>query len=749
VAQLRNLLSDELVRSQLTEHLRWALMLSEEEANAAMWEEPRSLMLSVVPTALRRLEANWEPLEGEVDPGAQERAPLPEFVTRTLYASLNTPDVRFELPHNFKDEPAPIPITQALSEAVPGRVSRRFGHAHASLRTWVSVSDDGTGLPLTAVIAAGHGLGTWTTSRGESYYVVRPLKLRLTSPPPEIADTSNAIPLWRSVFEYDAGALQSVDIPKPSVWTSVMESCAFALHVSGGPLKVRRMAIGSDGELTYRNGVRSPLHVRYEHAGLAAAIGFELQVDAMILTGRLPGNFTELVRRFLSSPQWRTLAFRRRVLEDERLDDLANIFQRGWLADGYLSEFVAHGLLTDDLAEIPDQLANGNWAGALRAFISSATRDSNLEEESRMLSALETLSANPVVRTVLEEHGSLIVSADLSDETEDLVQRVFMDSLAHAILTAAQELLPDADEGDLAVDVEFTASDQEFSIILSETTIGGLGLLETLHRAYILDPRHFWEAVGRSCSATEAEEVDDAMQAILADLATPETDFARAVETFREARSVADMDQALAQLRAIWSESDGPPSHLLISTFASRFLRPGSTAMIDEVVAKVARSWTQEEARLGVEIDARTIAYLASQGDLGFSIQPLSADSLFSMLWLRGAQARSERLEHWHRYRRDIVVDRLLLATVFDDNTRRLDVTQSGWVPKYVDALDSDGRIILFTPYRDRELLADALREVIVTPIELGGLRVFGRVVSIDQRQGELSAVIDLVEDYQ
>lgn len=750
VASLRDLLSDNEARSELTEHLRRALLLSEDEANAAMWEEPRSLMRSVVPTALRRLEAAWRPLDDEVDPGAQERTPLPEFMTRTLFASLNTPDVRFELPNNFGDEPPPMPIAQALREAVPGRVSRRFGHAHASLRTWVPVPEEGTGLPLTAVIAAGHGLGTWTTSTGETYTVVRPLKVRLTSPPSEIADTSSAAPLWRSSFEYSTDALQPADIPKPSVWSSVIDSCAFALHVGGGPMRVRRMAIGSDGEVTYRAGGRAPLHVRYEHEGAPAAIGFELEVDAMILNGHLPDDLTKLLEKFLSSPQWRTLAFRRRVLEDERLDDIANSFQRGWLADGYLSEFVARGLATDDLGDIPHQLANGNWATALRVFLSSVARAEGMEEEeSRVLKALEGLAEDPVVRSVVEQHGRLLVDEDLWHETQDLLDRVLVDSLSNAILTAADESLPDANEGDLAVDVEFATSSRQFRIVVSETTIGGLGLLETLQRAYVQDPRQFWDAVGRACAATEAEEVDEAMQAIVADLAQPDTGFAKAVDAFRNARSVAEMDQSLAQLRAIWSESDGPPAHLLISTFAARFLRPGSTPAIDKVVADLVQLWVQQEARLGVEIDARTLAHLASQGDLGVPTQPLTADSLFSLLWLRGAQARSERLEHWHPYRRDVVVERLLLAAVFDDNATLLDVTQHGWVQAYVEALTDGGRVILHATYANRAAMAEAIREVVVTPIELGGLRVFGRVVSIDQKQGELRAVFALAEEFQ
>lgn len=209
------------------------------------------------------------------------------------------------------------------------------------------------------------------------------------------------------------------------------------------------------------------------------------------------------------------------------------------------------------------------------------------------------------------------------------------------------------------------------------------------------------------------------------------------------------MDHALAELRTIWSESDGPPSHLLISTFAARFLRPGSTPAIDNLVAEIIRSWVQQEARLGVEIDARTLAHHASQGDLGVPTQQMTADSLFSMLWLRGSQARSERLEHWHPYRKNIVVERLLLAAVFDENTTLLDVTQSGWVQTYVEALGAGTRVTLCARYPNRHALAEALRKVIVTPIELGGLRVFGRILSISQKQGELRALIALAEDFQ
>lgn len=97
-ALLVALLENRQLQEELAEHLRRALRLTADEATAALWEEPRSLMLSVVPTALRRLESDWTPLPGQADPGAIPWTPLPEFMTDTLFGALNTPDVAFESP---------------------------------------------------------------------------------------------------------------------------------------------------------------------------------------------------------------------------------------------------------------------------------------------------------------------------------------------------------------------------------------------------------------------------------------------------------------------------------------------------------------------------------------------------------------------------------------------------------------------------------------------------------------------------
>lgn len=748
---LARLVEDRRLQEDLADHLRRALALTSEEVTAALWEEPRSLLLSVVPTALRRLESTWTPLPGQVDAGAVPWTPLPEFMTATLFGTLNTPDVAFDLPANFGDEAPVMPIAQALREAVPGRVSRRYGHAHASLSTWLPVPRTGSALPLADVVARGHGLGEWSTPEGETYTVVRPLALRLVQPPRTIEDTSNAQPLWRSAFEVPEDALHRVDLPSPSPWEGFVEECSFALHIGGGPLKVRRMTIGSDGELTMRDGTRQPVHVRYEHDGSPAALGYELDVDAMVVRGQLPDDPRSYLGDFPESPEGRTLLFRQRVLEDDRLDDIANVFQRQWLTETYLHAFVDRGLTATDVAGIPDLLSQGRWADDIQQFLAVAYRadDAGRLGQTRTLASLSALAADGIVRTVVEEHARLLVDPDIASATKGLLERIFLDTLANAMLTAAEEALPDANEGDLAVDVERAQGNGTFRILVSETAIGGLGLVEKLHRDYALDPRRFWDAVGRATGPAEAEAVHDAMERILAELQEPDRPVARAVQRFRAAGDISTMDTALSELLTAWTELDGPPSHLLVSTFATRLLRPGTRPAIDRVVADLAQAWVSQERRLGIEIDSRTLTYHASQGHLGFDISPLSSDAAFSLLWLRGAQARRQRLEHWHPFRSNVVVERLAVERVVRQPISVVDVMESSWVVKYAAVVEDTGKVLLRAPFAARDVLASALRQATVTPIERRELRTYARVASVRHQQGFLWAELSLAEELQ
>ena len=171
--------------------------------------------------------------------------------------------------------------------------------------------------------------------------------------------------------------------------------------------------------------------------------------------------------------------------------------------------------------------------------------------------------------------------------------------------------------------------------------------------------------------------------------------------------------------------------------------------MIDRVVADLAHAWVSEENRLGIEIDARTLTYHASRGNLGFDISPLSTDAAFSLLWLRGAKARIERLEHWHPYRSDIVVERQALEHAVRQIETVVDVTQTNWVAEYSKKIEEGGLVVLSAPYESRDRLASGIREVTVTPIDRNGLRTYARVTGVRHRHGTVLADLSVAEELQ
>jgi hypothetical protein len=83
----------------------------------------------------------------------------------------------------------------------------------------------------------------------------------------------------------------------------------------------------------------------------------------------------------------------------------------------------------------------------------------------------------------------------------------------------------------------------------------------------------------------------------------------------RSAESAVATDQAMGILRARLAERGFVLYHGFITAISTRVIRPGSTPASDAFLHQVAQDWVQEEQRLGVELDGRSIAYRWSRED--------------------------------------------------------------------------------------------------------------------------------------
>jgi hypothetical protein len=764
---IRELLQgNERLRDSLARYMEKALQLSADEVKALLWEQPRSLFLGVAPTALRRLESDWNPLRD--DPGAVSNAVLPEFVTRTLFESLNIPEVQFDLPFGDKEEPETMPVAKALREAVPGRVSRRYGYQRDEHRTWLPLPDrDGDRLELKDLVPDAVSQGQWRPhdAESESVEVFRPFRIKLEAPPEDIADRSQGRPLWGTEITNPSETSPSeADVPDPSPWHGRVRSLSFATHAAGNPIEVRRMTYAADCEVSRQRQQGSERHtVRYTYDGAPAALGFSLSVDAMRVRIAPLDLSNPSVQDYLTSPAWRSKVFFSAVAEDAELAGAANTFQRDWLALIYITAFSLAGLGgTRTPEQIRASLVGGSWRDQLTEILEVLYREDSQSNAhaspvtSRLSETLTTLSHEPAVITALDRAGQLLVTSDVAQRTADLARRTYHDTLASAILNATLRACPDAQDTDVIVDVVPGRSlDSPDTIWLSETSIGGLGIIESLVGFYGEDPRRFWSLVTAALQPNEYEYVDATLTRLLRHVVQeePSGSAANAMARLRKARSAADSEQALEQLRAAWTELDGPPRHSAISSLSTRLLRPGSSTEIDATALRLITAWEDLQQRLGFEVDARVIAYAVGSGQLEVGgHRPLSADQAFSMLWPRGERARNHHLRHYQPFLAPdgpMLLDRLLLEAAHDERLPHIEVTKPDWVRTYQKTIAESGAVDLVCPTDDRRALSDAVARVPALHVDRDVMRIYGEIGGITRYGNEFRIRVELREAEQ
>ncbi|WP_240497447.1 protein DpdJ [Streptomyces hirsutus] len=751
---------DDTLLHFLASHLRGALGLSADEVQALLWEQPRSLLLAVAPTLLRRLYAGASPIHK--DPGTDRWAFLPEFVTTSLFAPLNLPEVSFALPFSTSDDDEDkLPVGRALREAVPGRVSRRFGYRDDRHRTWLEVPTEvrDTVIDLSNILDAAEQQGRWDTGRAdvESVEVTRPRRIKLAQPDKEIATSSQGVPLWATQFVNNpAGPPVAADVPKVPEWRDRVLSVGFATHASGNPTEVRRMTYGAVAEVIKgKPGKRHKVAVSYVHEGKRAAMGFFSSVDAVRIQVKPLDPSRPGVVEHLNSPEWRSKAFTNSVMEDKRIAEVTSSFQRGWLSLVYLSAFALEGLEGNKPEAIHAELSQGAWRGSITKVIPllyrqdpSASPTGTGSPADRVIGDLQALSQDPNVITVLDDAGSLLFGQKLHDRTAALARRAYLDTLAAAILEAVTRACPDARDQDLTLDVVPGAGSVTDQIWISETSEGGLGVVEKLAETYGRDPARFWSLVSTALRPNSFEQTDARLTSLLRHVveAEPNGELAQAMSEMRGAVSAQNSQDALNRIRSAWTDLDGAPRHGDVASLAMRLLRRGSDSLTDATALALVKAWDQLEVATRIEVDSRVIAYAVGAGKVQLP-RKISPDQAFSMLWPRGDQARNYHLDSYQPYRavdNPQILDRLLAAAVHTEAWPRLDATSSDWQSSYAQLLSSHPAVEVVAPLDRPDLLRDVMLTIPVLRVDRGDLKLFGEVTQVhrDSREAVVKAVI-------
>lgn len=802
VALIENVLQREDVYSELLGYLSGALDQPEEAIEALLWQPPRSLMTAALPTLLRRLLTNWKKAGGPrgVFDYYEANNPLPEFVPGQLFGDLNLPEVTVVTPPQQRGDAErrePMPILQAMREFAPGRVSRRFGLLNAFARHWVEPPLQAQSheylLPISRFLSQYDELGSFQifaeNGQIKSLRCVRPRQIDLVVPPQNVRDSSNSFLEWHTQI-VPSSTGHAVDVPEPSRWRPMIREARFFTHSLDQPLEVRRFATGAESTTTVQAGQQHEMNIRFVVDGAEpesqekVGVGFAVDLDGLAVTYELPES---LHRRIDAHPAMlkslRTARYRDLIASDARLDGIANTFQRQWLSQLCLSSLAFVALRDSEAIERICEQARADishlhltdvLAVIFQSLVITRPTDGSDNEviddvQQRLQHDLADLLSNPTVIDVLLLHAPALWEAPTSS-WEPWLQRKFKATLGVAILDAIQQCCPDLNADDLLFDIApgpgatqlLAGTDQ---IWISETTIGGGGILDALMSRYGEDPRRFFELVESALQPTEHEIADEQLTLFLRWTQDPiDRRVADAVSRVRLAaiQSHDAYSKEFEALRDMLCKKGLFVCHAVVAALSNRVLRPGSNETTDHLLHQLIERWHAAEDRLQVEIDARVFAYSeVDRVDLeqtieGFSDNVVPSDrrqwrfnAIVSLLWPRGSVIRTSRLRSYNPFSAIPETEYDLVRTCLANAPPKVDIADSDWLSKAHECLATRSEVLLDVDSSMIALLRGALLKVMSVPVDLGYLLSHPRVRGTERRGGRVQVHLVLMEGVQ
>ncbi len=794
--EVDTLMRDPGERMNFRRYLKKVLGCSDEVVDQVLWFHPRPVFLGALPMARRRLETNWGVLGEPQRETWRHDSPLPEYVPQSLFGDLELPEVTIEPERNrprLQDTPPAMPVHRAIKEFAPGRVSRRFGIRHALARHWV-----GPGLIRDDLVQAVQvddfcdyeeiGPIRFWDEQWCSVRVLRPHVYYIAEPPQEVRDTSNAQLAWIAQYSGPADAVD-LDVPRVGPWPDVFRQMSAFMHANHNQVTVRRAAMRSAAEIK-RQGA-DPLRVEFGFARgqEQVGLGFEMQVDAVRIRLAPPKHMSPL-DEVRTSPKWQSLrvtVFQRAAWDGRLLGMVPSPFARQWLAQVCLTAVTCEAVVSGNCLEtaassvLRSRDAKFSFEEVLDVIFQSS-HDFEAEDEANGIDngggrlrgeLLDQLADGAVLDDLYELCRYLWI--DLDETWKPWLDASYRATMCAALKDAIQALCPDLETGDLIVDIaagaiidgrSCDAAPDPDEIWLSEPSPGGTGVIEEFVKRYAADPMRFMRLLESAVQPSEIEFVAEQFSALIEVLGTRADEaLCRDVSRLRDAESPLESETALRHIRGHLERLGFATFHGFMSAITNRLFRPGATPDLDGILAEVVARWSALENHLGVELDARVVAYLlAREIPIEDSINGGHAfpghearlqwrfSILYGLLWPRGLLVRQKRLEIYSPFCTFAPVDPLLVREVLQAGKGEcLALVRDAEVPgqELLQELSVQGEVTFTADQGDRDLIKQAMAYLLTNPVDTGDVLVFPRLRSIRRVSSRIVVEVEIAEAVQ
>lgn len=782
----------------LRRHLRQALQIPEDTVESILWDPPRALLLEAVPTLVRRFFMDWKLVkpQGSVVTDMQVNwHPLPDFMPRNLFSDLSLPEVQIHIPpatirHEARQEA--MPIVQALQQLAPGRVTRRFAFERGGLYHWAAISIEHDAWPLKIDEYARHNEyvgdfeGLDQDGVRQRYPVFRPWVVELTIPDTKkVLPTSNAMPRWLSAWTPHGLAL-NVDVPAKSAWYGCVAAVRFHLHRFRGSVAVRRFTHQVDATIRQHGGDRLVDVLFTDAREQPAAVGFEIEADGFYVDVRIPPA-RQLAGSALPAAltqSSRTAYLRYRLLSTKSLPKEVNVLQREWMFQIFLCAVVSQAAQRDlTLSQAAAQLFAGpnplrvftdimrslfvlHEQEAAQAKDEGEDEDAGDENPDQRMSRLEERLSDSLGRPDI-----LVVLARLAEEFDQpdaqaygtWLRTTIHETLGEALLQACINTAPrHAALDTLLVDIDTDRPDDSVRIWVTESTLGGAGVIQAFAEAFTSEPRALFRAIEAAIAPSDLELASYGLRQFV-ELATTDGEIESLTEQLRASQGHEQSKQLRERLYRALSARGVELSHGLSVSLNARLLRPGSTRKVDHLLAGLTRHWEVLEQRFSVAIGLREFCCIALKipgprdeikatlGEL-LGATPQDADIiavLSGLLWPKGIEIRQRALQSYNPFRQRRLTDPALIRHLLLDPNLvaiRLVEAEEDWYPQFARAIAEHGIVQLAAPRGADGHLRNAIVRVVSSAVDVGFLQFFPYVERIEKDEQEMRVVFSIRE---
>jgi len=779
--------------SSLKQHLCASLRISDVACDAILWEPPRSLLMEAAPTLARRFFQDWKLIKSESANELDFKVdyhPLPDFIPRNLFSDLNLPEVQVVIPPatvNHTDRVEVMPILQTLRQLAPGRVTRRFAFERGGLYHWVPVdpSQEKQVLDVHAIASEAEQIGIFAGQNENGapveLPVFRPWTLRLHQVSvKQILPTSNSIATWCSGF-VPLGESLSIDVPSKSAWSTFAKRLDFYLHRFRTGVAVRRFSPGARATIRQRTGEKL-VDVTYAGVeGLPAALGFELEVDGFSVEVELPAMeslLTSVLPGDLKA-SCHSAYLRHQLLSDDNLPPEFNTLQREWIFQIWIAATVQQAI-RDGVS--PAEASRAILAAdPTRTFLEALHRlfqvqlpeedDEQTDDEaatdssdginrvSRLEERLQASMAVPAVIASLHALTEELASPD-AERYGAWLMRTVHETLAEAVLQACIDIAPRRAAVDtLLVDIE-TVDKQRARVWVTESTIGGGGVIEAFADLFAADPLALFRAVQAAIEPGDLELSTDGLDRFV-DAVVSDVNIESLTAVVRNSVGHEARERARACLYEALGSKELDVGRSLSVSLNTRLLGSGASEKLYALLDRLVKEWKSLEERIIFSIGLREFCAIAIElSSYRSDLLSMLADAgrsnvldgeligvLGGLMWPRGLEIRQRTLQSYNPFRQRRLTDPALVRSLLvRESVPKVDATTTAWPEELAAALRTHGTAQLVAPLDVGRRMRQVVVQAMAKPVDIGYLQFFPVVERVDRLRGTCVVTVSIRE---